>query len=324
MRLREFGMLFALALIWGVSFLFIKIGLTDASPATLVVGRLAFSVLTLVVIVGARPALFSGWWRFWRLGLLLGVLNNVLPFLLISWGETEIASGVTSILNATTPLFTVLLANWWAGGGREPLTLRRGAGVLLGFVGVGVLVGPEALHLIGDKPGYLIGEAAVLVAAALYGVGALLSRGFAGAPPLVPPLTMQCAALLVALPVAVVWDPPTHLPSLPALGAMAELGVLGTALAYLLYFWLIRHVGATRTTLVTYLLPCTALFWGALFLGEVVLPNALAGLLLVLLGTMLTSGIVRWPRRRDMRRQEVVATASAPATEAAPTLTRSS
>src|SRR5215813_3930570 len=253
MRPREYGVLFALALIWGASFLFIKIGLTDVSPATLVLGRLGFSVLTLAIIVAARPALFSGWWRFWRLGLLVGVSNNVLPLLLISWGETQIASGLTSILNATTPLFTVLLANWWAGPAREPLTLRRGAGVLLGFIGVGVLVGPEALQLIGDKPAYIAGEAAVLLAAAFYGVGALLSRGYAGAAPLVPPLTMQSAALLVTLPVALLWAPPTHLPSLPALGAMAALGILGTALAYLLYFWLIRHVGATRTALVTYL-----------------------------------------------------------------------
>src|SRR5262249_60569891 len=109
--------------------------------------------------------------------------------------------------------------------------------------------------------------------------------------------------------------PSPPLPSLPARGAMAELGVLGTALAYLLYFWLIRHVGATRTALVTYLLPCTALLWGALFLGEAVLPNALAGLLLVLLGTMLTNGTQRRLRRGGRHDQKPVDAVSVPATD---------
>ncbi len=128
----------------------------------------------------------------------------------------------------------------------------------------------------------VIGEAAVLIAALSYGVGALLSRNFAGAAPLVPPLTLQASALLFTIPVALLWDPPTHLPTLQAIGAMAELGILGTALAYLLYFWLIRHVGATRTSLVTYLLPCTALIYGAIFRGESVSWYALVGLGLVL------------------------------------------
>src|SRR5262249_12945350 len=123
MRPREYGVLLVLALIWGASFLFIKVALTDVSPATLVLGRLVLSVLTLAPIAVARPSLLAGWRRYWRLGLLLGIANNVLPFLLVSWGETQIASGITSILNASTPLFTVLLAHWWVGPAREPMTL---------------------------------------------------------------------------------------------------------------------------------------------------------------------------------------------------------
>jgi drug/metabolite transporter (DMT)-like permease len=314
MRLREYGVLFTLAAIWGASFLFIKIGLDDVSPATLVLGRLFLAVATLLVIAAFRPALFAGWWRFIPLGLLVGFVNMFLPFTLITWGETRIASGVASIFNATTPLFTVLMAHVWFGAAREPLTLRRSAGVLLGFVGVGVIIGPGAVQLTGSDAGYVVGELAVLIAALCYGVGALLSRGYSGASPLVPPLTIQVSALLFTIPLALLWQPPTHVPSLPAIGAMAELGILGTALAYLLYFWLIRHVGATRTTLVTYLLPCTALFYGAVFLHEPVMWNALAGLLLVLLGTMVTNGTLRGLLRRRVRSQPAT-----PATITAPT-----
>jgi drug/metabolite transporter (DMT)-like permease len=310
MRVREYLVLFTLALFWGVSFLFIALGVKDVSPATLVVGRLAFSVATLGVIVAVQPKLIAGWRRYWKLGVLVGVVNNVLPFLLISAGEQQIASGVASILNATTPLFTVLLANWW-GGDREPLTWQRGVGVLLGFLGVGVLVGPAALHFAGNNVPQLIGEIAVLIAALSYGVGALLSRRFAGSSPLVGPLTMQTSALIIVIPVALLWAPPTHLPTLRALIAMAELGILGTAVAYLLYFWLIRHVGATRTSIVTYLLPCTALFWGALFNKEVITWNSLAGLALVLLGTMATNGTIGlWWRRYAAARAARVSVAA--------------
>ncbi|HEV2237499.1 MAG TPA: DMT family transporter [Ktedonobacterales bacterium] len=290
MRTREYLMLFTLALIWGASFFFIKIGLRDLAPASLVVGRLAGSVVVLGAIAAARPAWFTGWWRYWRLIVVLAVANYLIPYLLIAWGETRIASGLASIFNATTPLFTVVLASQWRGAGREPLTAQRVAGVLLGFIGVAVLVGPAVLGTVGDSLPGILGEAAVLIAAASYGVGALVSRSFRGAPRLVGPLGSQLAALVMTLPVAAVWSPPTRLPGLPALGAVLELGVFGTAVAFLLFFWLVNHVGSTRASIVTYLLPCTALLWGALLLGEPVTWFAIAGLALVLLGSVITNG----------------------------------
>jgi drug/metabolite transporter (DMT)-like permease len=303
MRLRENAVLLSLAAIWGASFLFIKIGLQDVSPATLVLGRLIFAVLTLLVIAAIRPVLIRGWWRFALLGVLVGVVNNFLPFMLITWGETRIASGVASIFNATTPLFTALLAHVWIGSAREPLTRRRSLGVLFGFLGVGLIIGPGLTTLVDGSINTLVGELAVLIAALSYGVGALLSRNFAGAAPLVPPLTMQASALIFTIPVALLWDPQTHAPSLASIGVMAELGILATAVAYLLYFWLIRHVGATRTSLVTYLLPCTALIYGAVFRGETVSWYALAGLGLVLVGTVITNGTLSglFRRRRSAR-----------------------
>jgi drug/metabolite transporter (DMT)-like permease len=283
-------MLFTLALIWGVSFFFIKIGLRDLAPASLVVGRLASSVVVLGAIAAMRPAWFTGWWHHWRLIVALAVANYVFPYVLIAWGETRIASGLASIFNATTPLFTVVLASQWRGEGHEALTAQRVAGVLLGFVGVAVLVGPAALATVGDSLPGMLGEAAVLVAAASYGVGALVSRRFRGAPRLVGPLGSQLAALVLTLPLAAIWSPPTHVPSLAAIGAVLELGVFGTAIAFLLFFWLVNHVGSTRASIVTYLLPCTALFWGALLLGEPVTWFAIAGLALVLLGSVITNG----------------------------------
>lgn len=310
MRAREYGVLIGLALIWGASFLFIKLAVEEVSPATLVLLRLGFSVLTLLLIAAARPDLIAGWRRYWKLGVVVGIVNNLIPFVLISWGETAIASGVASILNATTPLFTVLIVNWLPGASRERLTPQRGIGVLLGFVGVGVLVGPAVVGLGSDSLARTLGELAVLIAAAAYGVGAILSRRFGGSATLVAPLSCQVVALVLMVPVALIWSPPTKLPSPVVIGAAAELGVLGTALAYLLYFWLIRHVGATRTSLVTYLLPCTALVWGGLLLGEHVSWNALAGLLLVLLGTMLTNGTLNGLLRRRIVTTAGVATSS--------------
>lgn len=316
MRTREYSVLFALALVWGASFYFIKIAIGDGgmSPATVVFARLAFSLLTLIVVALVRPSFIAGWRHFWRLGLLVGLVNNALPYILITWGETRIASGIASILNATTPLFTVILANWWTGPGYEQLTPRRALGVVCGFLGVGVLVGPDVLQLTGNTGlSYALGEGAVLLAGLSYAFGTLFSRRYAGASLLVPSLTSQVAALVMITPVALLWSPPTHVPSLKSIGAVAVLGVVGTALAYLLYFWLIAHVGATRTSIVTYLLPFTALIWGALLLNEHIQLSAIAGLLLVLVGTMITNGTLTGLLRRGgeaKRAQPVAETAT--------------
>jgi drug/metabolite transporter (DMT)-like permease len=298
MRMREYAALFGLALIWGASFLFIKIAVSEVSPGTLVAGRLICALVTLGAIAALHRELLAGWRRFTWYSLLVGAVNITAPYLLIGWGEVSIASGTASILNATTPLFAVPLAHWWRGAGHERLTWRRVGGVVLGFAGVAVLVGPEAFQFGQSDPWALAGEGAVLLAAACYAVGALLSRRYTQAAPLVGPIGSQAGALLLVLPVAALWSPPTQVPSVSAIGAIVMLGVPGLAIAYLLYFWLIRHVGPTRTTLVTYLLPCTALVWGALLLHEQISWNDVAGLALVLLGTMLTNGTLSGLFRR--------------------------
>jgi drug/metabolite transporter (DMT)-like permease len=300
-------MLLSLALIWGASFLFIKIGVQEMSPATLVSLRLAGAVLTLALIVAVRPALLDKWQRYLGLAVLVAIFNVIVPYLLISWGETRIYSGTTSILNATTPLFSTLLASVWIGIGREPLTWRKMWGIAIGFVGVWIVLGLDPRALGNQSMPIVEGELAVVVASASYGVGGLLSRRYAGAGTLVGPLTSLAVAFIISLPIALVWGPPTALPSWKALAAVAALGVVGTGIAYLFYFWLIRNVGAPRAALVTYLLPCTALIWGLIVFGEPILPNALSGLALVLFGTMVTNGTIRVPRPRK------AALASAPA-----------
>ncbi|HEX6819386.1 MAG TPA: DMT family transporter, partial [Ktedonobacterales bacterium] len=213
MRARGYLVLFTLALIWGASFLFIKIALDNGvPPATLVVIRLSFSVATLGAIALARPKLLAGWWRYWWLAILVGLINIAVPYSLISWGETQIASGSAAILNATTPLFTVLLAGVWLGSAHESLSLRRLLGVLIGFAGVGLLIGPAALTLGGQSIGVAQGELAVLVASAAYAIGALLSRRFGGSAMLVGPLCTQIAGLLWEIPLALTWNPPVAVP----------------------------------------------------------------------------------------------------------------
>jgi drug/metabolite transporter (DMT)-like permease len=270
---------------------FIKIGVQEMSPATLVSLRLAFGVATLGLIVAVSPGLIAGWRRYWRLAILVAIFNVMIPYLLISWGETHIFSGTASILNATTPLFTVLLASVWIGIGHEALTWRKVLGILIGFLGVFVVFGLDIRAFSDQSLPIVLGELAVVGASASYGVGGLLSRRYAGegTGTLVGPLTSLTAGLIISIPVALLWDPPAALPSWKALAAIAALGVLGTGVAFLFYFWLIRNVGAPRTSMVTYLLPFTALLWGRIFLGEPILPNALLGLALVLLGTLITN-----------------------------------
>jgi drug/metabolite transporter (DMT)-like permease len=307
-------MLFTLALIWGASFLFIKIGVQEMSPATLVTLRLAFGVITLFEIAAARPALVAGWQRYWRLAILVAIFNVIIPYLLISWGETRIFSGTASILNATTPLFTVLLASVWIGNGHEALSWRKGIGILIGFLGVFLVFGLNGRAFSDQSLPIILGELAVVGASASYGVGGLLSRRYAGegTGTLVGPMTSLTAALIISIPIAVLWNPPTAFPSWKALGAVAALGVLGTGVAYLFYFWLIRNVGAPRTSMVTYLLPFTALLWGWLVFGEPILPNAILGLALVLLGTMITNNTFSMLFRRQPKVAQPSASAEVP------------
>lgn len=288
MGAQEWGLLLFLSLLWGGSFFFYKVLVEALPPVTVVLGRVAMAAiaLNLWLLATGKPMGFplAQWKRF----LLLGFLNNVAPFVLIAWGETRIASGLASILNATTPIFTVLVAHWWTED--ERLSLNKIAGILCGFAGVIVLIGPAAL---GSGEGVSAwGELAVLAAALVYGFGGTYGRRFRGTPPLQVAAGQTTAASLVLLPMAVVIDRPWEVPApgLPVWAAWIAIALISTALAYVVFYKLLATAGVTNIVLVTLLLPVNALWLGALFLGETITSRALAGMVLICLGLAAIDG----------------------------------
>jgi drug/metabolite transporter (DMT)-like permease len=283
----------ALALLWGASYMFIKVAVRDYEPAAMILFRLAIaSVLLLAFFVAqrGRRAFADLGALGWR-GFAVGVVNGAIPFTLIAWGEKHIDSGVAAIANATVPIFVVLLALRW-----QPSEAVRGArlgGILLGLVGVGVLAG---VHPSGGWWG-VAGTLAVVVASLSYAVGGLWGQrlvtdenGFALA------TAAMLGATVVMIPFGVL-QLPDHVPGWKETGSVIALAVLGTAIAQILLFRVLRSDGATRMSLVTYLLPVTALFYGVTLLGEPLTAQELAGMVLILGGVAIASGALRLPRR---------------------------
>jgi drug/metabolite transporter (DMT)-like permease len=289
MQPRYLGALLLLGAVWGASFLFIKIGVAEMPVATLVALRLVIGALILLVVLYARGLRLPMQAKNWRDFFFTGVVGLIFPFVLITWGEQSISSGMASILNATTPLFTALVAYLWTR--QEGLTGLKLLGVFLGFAGVVIAVGTEDIDF-GSVSTQ--GQLAVLLAAACYGVSGVYARqAFRGLPALVPATGQLLAGTLVFAPVALItYGFPSPLPSAQAIGAVVALGVLGTSLAYILLYWLIERIGATRSSMTTYLLPPFALFYGAIFLQEKVTWNALAGLAVVVVGILLANGMI--------------------------------
>jgi drug/metabolite transporter (DMT)-like permease len=286
-----------LAAFWGASYMFIKVAGRDFEPASMMLVRLvvASSLLLVVLAVqrGARASLEDMRRLGWQ-GFALGIVNGAIPFTLIAWGERHIDSGVAAIANASMPIFVVLLALRW-----QPSERVRGLrllGFLVGLVGVGVLAG---LHPRGGWWG-AAGTLAVVVASASYAVGALWGqRLIAGTSGLTLAATSMIGGLVVLLPLGL-WQLPTHVPGWKESGSVLALAVLGTALAQIILYRVLRSDGAARVSLVTYLLPVTALFYGVTLLGEPLTVEELIGLVLILGGVALGSGALRLPRREPV------------------------
>ncbi len=292
---QEWLLLLGLSGLWGSSFFFYKVMDQALPPFTIVLGRMGLAALMLNALLALRgQALGKG--TPWVGLLVLGLFNGVVPFSLFAWAETRISSGTAAMLNATTPLFSVLLAHVLR---TEAMSWGRGAGVLLGLAGVGVLIGPAALRAGGDLPG----DAACLVAALSYAVAGPLARRLRGLSSLQVAAGQLAAGGLVLVPLASVtdrfWTLP--MPSAPVWGALLGISLLGTALAYLLYFRLMATAGATNAMLVTFLLPVSALLLGWLFLGERVPGRAYAGMALIGAGLAVLDGRVRRWRPRRLR-----------------------
>ena len=280
MTLRNFAILFVLGLIWGASFLFIKVAVVTIPPFTVAFGRTALAALTLYVVLRYRGLKLSSWGHLWGAFLILGLFNGAVPYTLITWAEIHIDSGLAAILNALMPLFTVLLAHFFTQD--EKLNWMKVIGILLGFLGILVLIGPAVLKGLGV---HVIGQLAVVGAALCYAMAAIYGRRLKEVPPLVSATGQLIGAALLTMPLSFIIDTPWELSvTLLSLGALACLSLLGTALAYILYYHLLARIGATNVSLVTYLLPITGVFWGALLLGERLHWSAFLALVLILAG----------------------------------------
>jgi drug/metabolite transporter (DMT)-like permease len=286
MNAREWPLLLALTLLWGGSFFFTGVAVTELPPFSLVLARVGLAALILqgaLVVLGRRPP-----WRHWRAFLVMGLLNNALPFSLIVWGQTTIASGLAAILNATTPLFTVLLAH--AVTADEKLSGPRLLGCALGLAGVALMLGPD----VGELGGNLWPQLAVLAAALSYACAGVWGRRFAalGLAPVETATGQVTASTLLLLPLVLLADRPWTLapPGAETWAAIAGLALLSTALGYVVYFRLLASAGATNLLLVTLLMPPLAVWLGFVFLGESLEIVHLAGLALIAAGLVAIDG----------------------------------
>jgi drug/metabolite transporter (DMT)-like permease len=287
MSLKEYGVLFALGAIWGASFMFIKVAGAEMQPFFLVEVRLGLAALAMILLSASQRGTFSGIRANWLPILVMGIINCAIPYTLITWGEVYINSGLAAIYNACAPLWAAALGLVWIWAERP--SVGRLLGLLAGMAGV-VLVVSANLSGEGESSMQLLGQGAVLLAALSYAVAGIFGRKkLQGVPVQVTATGQLIIGAVILLPFSLL-QIPAQMPSLQAIGSIATLSILGTAVASLLYYWLLTHVGATRTLLVTYLLPAFALIWGALLLHEPITLVAVAGLILILLGITITSG----------------------------------
>jgi drug/metabolite transporter (DMT)-like permease len=295
------SLLAIVAAVWGSSYLFIKVAVDEVEPTAMMFFRLVLASAVLIPVlvwhVGGRVAVSdmrSLGWKAWAIGF----LNAAFPFTLIAWGEKYVDSGVAAIANATVPIFVVLLALRF--NPSERVGGLRLAGILVGLVGVGVLAG---LH---PEGGWwaVAGTLAIVVASLSYAsANHFVQHNYSQTAPLVI-ATVSCGtAALILLPFALVqW--PAQAPSWEATGSIVALGVFGTAIALLFFYRLLNRYGAARASLVTYLLPPVALVYGVLILDEEITLNAALGLVLILAGVALGSGVGGRLRRRRRRPAE--------------------
>lgn len=281
MSLRIWIWLVSLSVLWGGSFFFAKVAVAELRPLTVVFGRVALAAFALNLSLWLTGQSLFRRETPWATFMIMGLLNNLIPFGLIFWGQTQIASGLASILNATTPLFTLVVAHLATRD--EKMNAAKPAALLIGFAGVTVLVGPDLLF--GDLLGSM-GQLACLGAAFSYALAGVYGRRFQAmaVSPLQAASGQVTASTLLILPIMLIVDRPWLLPAAPGAttwAALAGLALLSTALAYVLYFRILAVAGATNLLLVTFLIPVTAILLGALILGEQLQLRHFAGMILI-------------------------------------------
>ena len=288
---REWGLLVTLSLVWGGSFFFVELLVGDLPPLTIVwlrVGLAALALWAFVLTLGRRPPAAP---RVWGAFFVMGLINNVIPFSLIVWGQGHIASGLASILNATTPLFTVVVAGALLSD--ERMTAAKIAGVILGFAGTVVMIGPDLLAGLGDQ---VWAQLAILGAATSYAFAGTFGRRFKRLEidPILTAAGQVTASAIILTPV-VWWAEGFPAPADLAPGnwaALLGLALLSTSFAYVLFFKILESAGAANLSLVTFLVPVSAILLGVAFLGETLAPVHFAGMALIALGLAVIDGRV--------------------------------
>lgn len=289
----DWGKLLLLGGIWGGSFFFARIAVAEIHPLTLVLFRVAIAAAALHLYLAVRGPSFRLAVPLAGSFLLLGLVNNVIPFSLIFAGQTAMGAGLASVLNATTPFWTIVLANAFTAD--EKLSWNKVAGVLLGIAGVAVMVGPGLVASLG---GPVWAKFAMVGASLSYGVALIFARRFKAVPPIIMAAGQLTASAAIMLPVVLIWNGPAELfaASPHVWTAVLALAIVSTAFAYILYFGLIRSAGATNASLVTLVVPVSAILLGLVFLGERLEVFEVAGMVLIGLGLLTIDG--RILRRR--------------------------
>lgn len=300
MNRRDWAILASLALIWGGGFFLIAVAVRHVPPFTYVFARLTLAAAAMLAFLWWRNEPLGLPRRVWSAIILLALVNTAMPFTLFGWAQTQIASGLASILNATTPIWGVIVAHLFTTD--EKLTLRKAAGVLTGFAGVALMIGPG---LFASFDGSALGQLACVAAAFCYALAGVWARRFRkmGVSPLSVTTGQLLVGALMMLPVSLIADRPWTLtwPPLTAISAIVTVAIVCTAFGYVLYFKLIESSGATNALLVTLLVPPTAILLGVLFLGEHIALMEIGGLALIGLGLAAIDGRLlswrpRWPR----------------------------
>ncbi len=288
MGIKEWVLLIVLSIIWGGSFFFVGVAVKELPPLTIVMFRVALASIILLAVVYLKGEKMPSSLGIWGAFIVMGALNNLIPFCLIVWSQTHIESGLASILNATTPVFSVILAHFFTR--EEKLTFNRISGIVLSWIGVSILIGIESLGGFGME---VMGQFAVIGAAISYAFAAIYGRRFKEMNPIVVATGMLCGSTIMMTPLALYFDQPWNL----APGGMTMISILGlaaisTSLAYIIYFHVLATAGPTNLLLVTFLIPISAIILGVLGLGEQLGWEVFVGMGMIFMGLITIDGRV--------------------------------
>lgn len=282
MSFKQFSILLLLASLFGASFLFIKIASPSLGPLFLIESRVGIAAISLIIFARLLKQKIEIKYK-WKELMILGAINAAIPFVLIAYAELNISASLAAIINSTTPLFSVIISILWL---KEGKNMRTFLGIIMGCIGVGILVGWSPIQL---NVKVILSIVAISLAALFYGIGGVYSkRAFQDMKSFDLAIGQQLGASIVLLPFALL-DMPNKLPSIGVTISVLGLAIFSTSVAYLLYFYLIKNIGPTKTVSVTLLVPIFGIIWGVLFLDERTTLSTYIGLSVVLMSILLVS-----------------------------------